>query len=246
MKGVVGYFTLAAPGEDMPAANADTDAVQPVDRVDRPCALRLYDGPIECSRPFVMPDLIVLLGPPAAGKAAVGYELAKLTGFRFFHNHMTAEPVAALFGWGTEVFGEVAAEVRLSLLSRAAAEASGPSIIFTFVWCFGDPSDDHFIARLVQLFESGASRVYFVELVASLQARIEREGTPLRVSLKPSKQDVRLARSLHTQLDGKFQMNSNGDFPYPERHLIIDTERHTPAASARLIAERFGLEHSGD
>jgi hypothetical protein len=54
----------------------------------------------------LMTDLIVIIGPPAAGKAAVGHELAKVTGFRFFHNHMTAEPVAALFGWGTDRFRE--------------------------------------------------------------------------------------------------------------------------------------------
>ena len=56
-----------------------------------------------------MADLIIITGPPAARKAAVGHELATLTGFRFFHNHMTAEPVATLFGWGTDLFGEVVA-----------------------------------------------------------------------------------------------------------------------------------------
>src|ERR1044072_411499 len=86
--------------------------------------------------PSIMPDLIIITGPPAAGNAAVGHELAKLTGFRFFHNHMTAEPVAALFGWGTELFGEVAAELRLSLLSRALAQTDASSIIFSFVLGF--------------------------------------------------------------------------------------------------------------
>jgi hypothetical protein len=192
-----------------------------------------------------MSDLIIITGPPAAGKAAVGHELAKLTGFRFFHNHMTAEPVAALFGWGTELFGEVAAEVRLSLLSKALVQTSASPIIFTFVWGFDDPSDNRFIAQLVQLFESRGSRVYFVELVASLQARIAREGTALRLSLKPSKQDVELARSLHIEADGKYQMNSNRNFPYPARHLVIDTECHTPKESACLVAEHFGFGYAG-
>jgi hypothetical protein len=98
-----------------------------------------------------MADLIVIVGPPAAGKAAVGHELAKITGFRFFHNHMTAEPVAALFGWGTEAFGSALAEVRLSLFEKALAQADASPIIFTFVWCFDDPSDCRFIAQLVEL-----------------------------------------------------------------------------------------------
>ena len=192
-----------------------------------------------------MSDLIIITGPPAAGKAAVGHELAKLTGFRFFHNHMTAEPVAALFGWGTVLFGEVAAEIRLSLLSKALAQTNASPIIFTFVWGFDDPSDNRFVAQLVQLVESKGGRAYFVELIASLPARIAREGTPLRLSLKPSKHDVDLARSLHVSIDGRYEMNSKGDFPYPARHLVIDTEAHTPKETACLVAKQFGFTYQG-
>jgi hypothetical protein len=76
-----------------------------------------------------MADLIVVVGPPASGKAAVGHELTKFTGFRFFHNHMTAEPLAALFGWGAERFGEALAEVRLraAAFCRLWSEYSRPS-----------------------------------------------------------------------------------------------------------------------
>jgi len=192
-----------------------------------------------------MADLIIIVGPPAAGKAAVGHELAKITGFRFFHNHMTAEPVAALFGWGTERFGEALAEVRLLLFAKALAQANASPIIFTFVWCFDDPSDNRFIAQLVELAESVGGRVFFVELVASLQARISREGSKRRVSLKPSKQDVELARSLHVESYGKYRMNSGGDFPYPSRHLVIDTECHIPTEAAKLVVSHFGFRNAG-
>jgi hypothetical protein len=155
-----------------------------------------------------MPDLVVLFGPPAAGKAAVGSALAGLTGFRLFHNHMTAEPVAALFGWGTPLYAEAVAELRLSLLARALTQPELPSVIFTFVWGFDLPADNLFIAQLVELFEARGAGVFFVELLASLAARIAREGTPLRIALKPSKQDVERARALHAELDGKYRMNS--------------------------------------
>jgi cytidylate kinase len=192
-----------------------------------------------------MTDLIVIIGPPASGKAAVGSSLAQLTGFRLFHNHMTAEPAAALFGWGTPLFGEALKEIRLSLLSKALAQSQVPAIIFTFVWAFDAPTDNHFIAQLVELFRSNHRKVFFVELVASLEARIAREGTPLRLSLKPAKRDVERSRALHTEYDGKYQMNSNNDFPYPDSHLIVDTERHTPDEAARLVAQHFGFAYAG-
>ena len=44
-------------------------------------------------------DLIVLFGPPAAGKAAIADQLCKLTGYKLFHNHMTADPVLAVLGF---------------------------------------------------------------------------------------------------------------------------------------------------
>jgi hypothetical protein len=188
-----------------------------------------------------MPDLIVIIGPPASGKAAVGLALSQLTGFRFFHNHMTAEPAAALFGWETEAYGEAAAEMRLSLLAKALAQPNMPSIVFTFVWAFDLPEDNHFVSKLIELFESKGQRVFFVELTATLHARVSREGTPLRLSLKPAKHDVERAKAFHLEADGKYQMNSRADFPYPDKHLVIDTESQSPTESARLILQHFGF-----
>ena len=101
--------------------------------------------------------------------------------------------------------------------------------------------DNDFIAEVVRLFESKQQKVFFVELLASLESRIAREGTPLRLSLKPSKNDVERARALHRELVGKYRLNSEGKFPYPDRHLIVDTDIHTPEQAARIIVERFGL-----
>jgi hypothetical protein len=168
-----------------------------------------------------MPDLIVIFGPPAVGKAAVGYELARLTGFRFFYNHMTAEPVAALFGWGGAPW--LLSQLRLTLFTAALAQPNMPSIVFTFVWAFNRASDGEFIQQVTALFEASGGEVFFVELLASLPARLEREGTPLRLSLKPSKHHVQAARALL-------------DFPYPERHLVLDTEQYSPLECAQRIA----------
>jgi hypothetical protein len=185
-------------------------------------------------------DLIIIFGPPASGKAAVGRALAELTRARFFHNHMTAEPVAALFGWGTEAYTEVAAQVRLLLLSKALTPGA-PDVIFTFVWAFNLEADNRFIRDLVAAAESRGARIHFVELKASRAARIAREGTPLRLELKPAKRDVERARAYHAEIDARHTMNSAGDFPYAANHLIIDTETVTPNQAAARIKDRFLL-----
>ena len=187
-----------------------------------------------------VPDLILIFGPPASGKAAVGRALATLTNCRFFHNHMTAEPVAALFGWGTEAYTEVAAQVRLLLLSRALAQGSS-NIVFTFVWAFNLEMDNQFVRDLVLEAGERGAKVHFVELLASRAARIEREGTPLRLELKPAKRNVERARAYHAEIDARHTMNSDGDFPYPASHLIIDTETISPDEAAEKIASHFSL-----
>jgi hypothetical protein len=187
-------------------------------------------------------DLIVIFGPPAVGKAAVGYELAKLTGFRFFHNHMTAEPVAALFGWGGAPW--LLSQLRMTMFTAALAQPNMPSIIFTFVWAFDLESDGEFIQQVVTLFEASGGQVFFVELVASLPARLEREGTPLRLSLKPSKHHVPSARALLVEFEGKYKLNSSNDFPYPAHHLVLNTEQYSPLECAQRIAAHWCFHHA--
>ena len=42
--------------------------------------------------------LVFMIGNAAVGKMTVGQALAKITGLRLFHNHMTIEPVLEIFG----------------------------------------------------------------------------------------------------------------------------------------------------
>ena len=186
-----------------------------------------------------MPNLIVIFGPPACGKAAVGHELAALTGYRFFHNHLTADPAAALFGWGGEKFGKVADALRDLLFREAACDASIPGVIFTFVWALNLPEDTASMARYASLFSSAGGRVLFVELQASLPTRIDREGTPFRVALKPAQLDVEAARARQVGFDAKFRMNTGGVLPLDWPHLVLDTETLGPTEAARKITEAF-------
>ena len=102
-----------------------------------------------------MPNLVIIFGPPAAGKAAVGAELAALTGYRFFHNHLTADPAAALFGWGGERFARSVDAIRDVLLREAASDTSISGVIFTFVWGIGLPVDAALMKKISGLFADG-------------------------------------------------------------------------------------------
>lgn len=183
-----------------------------------------------------MSDLTVLFGPPASGKSAIGHELAALTGHRFFHNHATTDPVAALFGWDHPRFWTLVRQMREQLFREVANDTLVPGVIFTFVWAFNVPEDRAFVERVAGWFEAAGGRVRFVELLARLPARLAREGTPFRVALKPFHRDVEAARRRQLDDERNYVMNTSGDFPLGHAHLRVDTERMSPPEAAAFIA----------
>ena len=122
---------------------------------------------------------------------------------------------------------------------------NSPSVIFTFVWFLDDATDNRVMGELVALFETHEQKVFFVELRASMQTRLAREGTPFRVALKPSKRNVEQARRTLVDYEAKATMNSSGHFPYPQRHLVLNTEKQVAAESARQICRHFGFTQQG-
>jgi tRNA uridine 5-carbamoylmethylation protein Kti12 len=52
-------------------------------------------------------QLIFLHGLPGVGKLTVARELAKLTGFNVFHNHLAVDLVESIFAFGSQPFVEL-------------------------------------------------------------------------------------------------------------------------------------------
>lgn len=180
--------------------------------------------------------LVILFGPPAVGKMAVGMELARTTGLRLFHNHMAIEPVLPLFPYGSPPFVRIVDGFRMAVF-REVARSDLPGLIYTCLWDFDDPGAKASMDRLVAVFEETGSAVHFVELSAPLEIRLERNRTALRLSEKPSKRDV---ASSEARLLGNEtrRLNTSGDFPYPDRHLLLDTSTSSAVeTSGRIVAE---------
>ncbi len=67
-----------------------------------------------------MKRFILIFGPPAVGKMTVGFALAKRTGLKLFHNHMTIELVLNFFGWGDPHF-RLSGEFRRRIFEEVAS-----------------------------------------------------------------------------------------------------------------------------
>jgi hypothetical protein len=186
-----------------------------------------------------MKTLVVIIGPPAVGKMTVGAELQALTGFPLFHAHLSIEAVLPVFAFGTEPFNRLVTRFREHMLTEVA-ESELPGLIFTYVWAFDHPGDLEYVEKLKSIFESRGGTVVFAELWTDLDIRLKRNETEDRLAAKLSKRDVESSRKRLLDADEKYQLNSKGDFPFPD-HLLIDNTRLEPPAAAQQIAVHFSL-----
>jgi len=183
---------------------------------------------------------VVIFGPPAVGKMSVGYELAKLTGLKLFHNHMTIDLVINFFEFGEDPFFRLVGEFRRRVFEEVAA-SDLPGLIFTFVWALESEGDRKFIDEACEIFRQKGGEVFFVELEADQSERLKRNESEFRLSQKPPKRDIEKSREGLLADDAKYKLNSNGDFFYTENYLkIVNTDLPADEA-ARQIVERFKL-----
>ena len=188
--------------------------------------------------------LVIIFGPAAVGEMTVGLELARMTGLRLFHNHMTIDLVLRFFPFGTPSFGRLVGEMRTRIFEEVAA-SDLPGLIFTYVWALDDPSDAAFIERVCTIFESQGAEVYFVELEAIQAERLRRNETELRLSQKEPKRDVARSRQLLLQHDAQYRLNSIGEFAGRERYIRIDNTELPPDEVSRRIVSAFGFATTG-
>jgi ClpX C4-type zinc finger protein len=174
--------------------------------------------------------LIFLFGLPGVGKLTVARELANLTGFKLFHNHLTVDLVGSLFEFGSQPFVELREKIWLAVFSEAAATGLS-GLIFTFA--FDRTVRSTFIEHTREVIESSGSEILFVELRCSteeLESRIEH----------PSRKKF----GKLSDVEGFRQLKEAGAFVdpgIPDDRLVVETTSLSPSDAANLIVSRLGL-----
>lgn len=183
--------------------------------------------------------LVLIFGPQAVGKMTVGESLAKKTGLKLFHNHMTIELVSKFFSYGTETGKRLVHSFRTQIFD-AVLESDLKGLIFTYVWAFNYPEDWDYVMKLKQKFESRGAETYFVELAADLETRLVRNRSEHRMQEKPTKRNLEwserdLKESMH-----KYRLNSlDGEIPF-ENYIKIDNTNLSADEAADAIIQKFG------
>ena len=184
---------------------------------------------------------VVLFGPPAVGKMTVGYELAKLTGFRLFHNHMTIDLVLNFFDFGTPPFTRLVNEFRTRVFEEVAASGL-PGLIFTYVWALDHPGDKEFVDNACDIFRSHRRRGILCR--AGGQTWTSGCGATRRSSAWPrSARSVIFEHSRRNLLEAErmCELNSDETISLPSTATFTSTTpMSSPTSSPRQIAGVVG------
>ena len=168
--------------------------------------------------------LVFLHGAPAVGKLTVARELARLTGFRLFHNHLTVDLVSSLFSFGSEPF--VLLREQIWLVAFAEAARNNVSLIFTF-----NPERtvrERFVQDTLDVVSSAGGEVVFVELTCT-EEELER-----RIEDASRKEFGKLA-----SIEQYRSLKDAGAFHFPKlpNGICLDTTNQPAADTAELISE---------
>lgn len=119
--------------------------------------------------------MVFLYGPPGVGKLTVSREIARRTGFKVFHNHLTIDAVLPVFEFGTPAFGRMIRAMREALLGEAARE--DVDLVFTSV--YAHPEDIGYMEQMCAAVEDNGGEVHLVQLLCDLdilEQRVESES----------------------------------------------------------------------
>jgi len=173
--------------------------------------------------------LLFIYGSPAVGKLTVANEIARLTDFKVFHNHLSIECIVPIFDFGTESYSKLIEIIRVETVAEAARQ--NVNLIYTF--CYAKDLDDAHVRKIIELVETNGGEVCFVLLTA------EKEILEKRVFEESRKRfgKVNNTEILHELFD-KYDLFS----PVPGcESLIIDNTNLSPDETARKIIGHFQI-----
>lgn len=174
--------------------------------------------------------LIFIYGKPASGKLTVAHELARLTGYRLFHNHVVVDLLLSEYEFGSTPFVRLREKIWLGVF-RETARAGLPGLIFTF-----NPEKTvqaGFAERAVETVVAAGGRVDFVELVCPADELRRRMASESRLKYRKL-----------TSLELFDRLEAAGEFDtshMPKPAVRIDTSVTEPGEAALRIRAALGI-----
>ncbi|MDF2720310.1 MAG: shikimate kinase, partial [Paenibacillus sp.] len=116
-----------------------------------------------------------------------------------------------------------------------------PGLIFTYVWALDMQADWDYVQKISGIFESKGGVVYYVELEADVEERLERNKSPNRLLHKPTKRNIEFSEQDLLRSMDKYRLNSYEGEIRKENYIRINNTKLGAEKVAQLIKEKFQL-----
>lgn len=174
--------------------------------------------------------IVFIYGPPAAGKLTVAEELVKLTNYKLYHNHLSADLLLSVLKFCSKEHLHLTDLFRLEILKAAAKQKVNGMIITS---CYAHQLDKNSVNDLIKLAKKIKAEINFVYLRPENEELFRRVSGESRKRYKKLKDVQKLKASL-----------KKWDFPpipFTENLLINNT--HIPAKKvAQIIKKHYCLK----
>lgn len=187
-----------------------------------------------------MPNFIMICGPQAVGKMTVGQELAKITGYKLFYNHMTIEMLRLIFDYDQKVFRKMNDIVRTKVFEEFVKSTEN-GIIFTTCFDFKNELEED--KAYFDEWTKGFDNVYVIELEADIEERLRRNKTENRLKHKESKRNLEWSEQDLLNSHKKHQLNSDpgqGETLF-ENYMKINNTNISAEDVAVMIKNKFSI-----
>ena len=174
--------------------------------------------------------LIFLYGPPGVGKLTVAKELAKNTGYKILHNHLTIDLIETIFDSGTNNFRNLIDKYRLDLIKQAAKHKI-KGLIFTM--CYVAKHDDAYIKKILAVIRKYRGQIFFIQLICDKEKLFQRIKHPARKKFSKIKK-VKTLKSVIAKNDF-FQA-----VPF-KNNFSVNNTKLSPKLAALKIKKHFDL-----
>jgi len=177
--------------------------------------------------------LVLLYGPPAAGKLTVATKLAELTGYTLLDNHKVVNYIGELFPWRDPRYDKTRTDLsrKIRLLLFEAAAQNDINLIVTYAPIAEGRHD--YLRAIIEVVEKVGGTVSLVQLAPDQKELERRVVSESRKGVKA--ETVERLHELIAEHPGMFETFPDFD------HLVVDNSERSADEVAQLIIGHYHL-----